>query len=306
MMTHLKNRKPMLMAFAFIAFLLTSFQNCSDNFSLDTYNASSSNGIIVREAPVTIKADNAEGRRQMNFKITEMDAQKGEVFSHLASLTDYTTVMSSDLIAVDTTKTYNLSGEFRSVGGAISAYYFGLDGYDKFKNPITSNRVLRQGNTVKLASIDGKNITTVEAISGWQPVSAGRYVLQVGIYFDGNTGHLPDYVTDHDHPYALASGNRVVLSESLPAFVVAQITPKTVIKNHKYGGSYYYTNQSGTHPLTTSWQTIGGEVTGEAFNDTAGQFRQGTQYVRIVLLPNYGQSISAPNAKMYFNNISFR
>ncbi len=232
-----------------------------------------------------------------------------------------------DLIDIDPNKKYKVSLDAMSEGeeGQAGRLFSGFVCYDEEGNIIRSYQAKRVGNEGKLAgfSQDGMTIITEGNLEGWQQDDVPPVNRLLGIYLDGDTSHLPDYVigtevfgnlanyqelNENLGAYQNTQDNEIHLNNRLPDDVMAAIQENSgtaVIMNHLPGHSYdYVLTPTGTRPELDSWTTYSVEVNGEAFN-TSELFWTGTDSVQFVLLGNY-RSVFDPSLgytpTMYFKN----
>jgi hypothetical protein len=224
-------------------------------------------------------------------------------------------------VAIDPSKKYILSGDVYSDGGAPGNFYLGFAPYDDTGTRIDSYSVFRTGTPGTVQSVSNTEIVFTGSVSGWTQAGttfAGQ--RQLGIYLDGDTTHLPDYVihnfTDYyslnptDGAYSTTSGNRVFLNNVIPASITSLVVPgTTVIQDHRGSGSYIYAAANHQHPPVGTWTTYTSPVvTGESFN-TFTQFWPETDSVEVVILANYYDARTPPSGlpeKVYIKNVRFQ
>lgn len=262
-------------------------------------------------APADIDAGSAQGQTLFGYTTVVNDATQGEVFSRQGPYTFRSRVV----IPVDPSLTYRVSGRFRSNAVTESRFYFGVAPYDSEGKFISAYRANRQGaiTTVVRSATDATTITTVDPIDTWnQPETTQGYRRAIGIYYDGDTTRLPDYVHTNnvDHlnigpefgAYSAATGTTITLNVDLPAEVLAQMTDQTAVANHYAGATYLYTAAS-SEMATSDWTDFTGDLTGAVFSASRFQFRTGTRYVRFLILANYQQAGEA--TELLFDDLRF-
>jgi hypothetical protein len=199
-------------------------------------------------------------------------------------------------------KQYNLEGWFKSVGSSgQSKIYFGYVPYDKDYVIIKNEEVHPILNTETTLFNDVNSSDTVVNItdgSGWDKTiwhsriafeidDSGNYLdlpnreLSNRLGSDSSLGIPPEIVDMGDHwevrLYDLSVG------KSYPA--------GTKVRQHKSGGTYIYDGGSGFVP--NDWTKYSGTTQGEMtyLGDGSGNdWRTGTKYAKIMVLPNHGQS----------------
>ncbi|MEW5894418.1 MAG: hypothetical protein AB1650_01485 [Candidatus Omnitrophota bacterium] len=226
-----------------------------------------------------------------------------------------------DSVLVDTDKSYLLSGEFMSTGDAPGTLYFGLIPYDENGDRIYTYETHRVGNAGTVLSINDMTITTSETLDGWNQETEYAGWRMLGVYLDGDTTHLPDYVvrnyTDYystdptDGTYQSATGNTITLNDPLPKDVVDAINANlgtAIVMDHRSAAAYIYAATTGNEkPPLDTWTTYSAVITGEDFN-TNTEFWPETASVGIVLLANYYPATVDPpdlDQSLIFQNITF-
>lgn len=118
-------------------------------------------------------------------------------------------LFSSTLIPVDPSKTYRLSGRFRSTGsGGDSKLYFGYTPHYSDGTYASNKAFVNQGSSV--ATVNAVNdalLSTQEELIGWDNAAApkDRYL---GIYYDGHTAdNKPDYIHSTDSEITISAQN---------------------------------------------------------------------------------------------------
>lgn len=216
-------------------------------------------------------------------------------------------VSSTDIFPVDPAMTYNLEGEFKSIGGVQSMMYFGIIPYDSNKNYIWPYQVLRTANEVTVSSFNSSQIVTSPAPSGWYNSGSQAHQRTLGFYYDGNTNKAPDYVIYNgtSGAYASYTGSTITLTAALPSQVSNNIVLGTTkIMNHMSGASYLYFGGSNV-TIPTNWTEFTGTITGEHSMGTevGWKFRNGTRYASVMILVNYNPA--STDETMLFKNLKF-
>jgi hypothetical protein len=258
------------------------------------------------------------------------------------AISNYMNLMSPQMTSIDVNKKYYLSGKFKSVGTPASVIYFGYAPYDANKSGISAWQILRGGTAGTISSFTNNQIKTAETISGWNGPGTMSLYRNIGIYYSGDTTHLPNYIfyklptginggygpsadglcsmvgdwtpayycTSPSYgAYSTASGDTVALNLSLPPSVAGQIIPgQTKIMNHWSGGSYIYAAASGV-TLNNQWQTFKVAITGSDFNSYS-KFWPDTRFAKILILANYNynnttHTYNVPTTKLLLDDITF-
>lgn len=201
----------------------------------------------------------------------------------------------SQSIAVDPTRTYRLSGRYRSVGEEPSRIYLGFQTRDENDVKIYRN-ISRLGNAVTLASYTDTSITVSETLSGWSDPSLAPSLRYLGFYYDGDIDRLPDYVIVDDTVggFTEATGTTITIPNPLPAGVISSLQAQTKVMNFRIASVNQYPAASNLYVPTTwtyySSPPLSGEVM-EAYPSDA--FRMGTRFVKLAILMNYNQADTA-------------
>ncbi len=216
-------------------------------------------------------------------------------------------ILSSEFIKVERDFNYQMEGRFESIGAGQSVVYFGLAEYDKNKNFISYNRVNWNENAVTTLSADltpGSLIVPITSEANFSgDISNNYYATQVGIFIDD--------IEIADTVLSYSSVGVGVLN--LPVAYSGPIIPAgTVVKNCVNGPTYNYVGSLGTvipKAPTFSRGYIGNWGTNfnvsdvnEIFNSYS-QFRHGTEFVKINILANYGQTAAEI---LTFDNVSLQ
>lgn len=226
-------------------------------------------------------------------------------------------MFTSWLIPVDTNNTYKLTGEFKNLWSESSTLLFWLKSYDENQEEINAWRIWRGWNAITVASFDDLKISWVETPTGWIVWNAAYHQKAIGIYYDGDTTKLPDYVFKwkdfhYSHEvkqwwYSDVIGNDIMLTRKIPDEIAQNIIPWTTkVMNHRSWGTYlyYYQSTNPTSSVSNQWETRSWQANGEEFSiNPVWKFRTGTKYVRIHILANHNWNTS--DYKMWFDNIKF-
>jgi hypothetical protein len=151
-----------------------------------------------------------------------------------------------------------------------------------------------------------------EYLTGWEPELGVAGRKTIALYAGGDTSGRPDAlfyrysgysVTGNplEGAYRSADGRSVALNAPLPASLRSLIVPGVSrIRNHYAGGTYLY-SAAAYAVVPRAWTTFqSGIITAEGLGNQGDMFRPGTRHVRVLLLLNYGQTMSE---ETWFDNI---
>ena len=193
-----------------------------------------------------------------------------------------------------------LKGEFRSSGKIKSKIYFGLRCFKENGEEISAPQVNRIDEPLFITSIntDGKNFTVNKKPEKWNNSnddSSLRYSKYLGLYYDGNINHLPDYLIKSP-AYTHFEDNNIYLNQEIPKDIVDKINLfKTRVMNH-YGSSIYdYSAALNEEVPCEVWKEFKATYKGfsNGYGDIKGKFRPETKFVNPVVLCNYSQNEDA-------------
>lgn len=215
---------------------------------------------------------------------------------------NFTTLVGESYLQIDPSKSYRLEGEFRSTGTVDSNLYFGLAEADTKRYEIIPeyvNRVSPSTDSVSFNSINTARteITVDQAIpASWcedntdttpnnLPCSNVK-ARTLAVYLDGDTTKLPNFITR----YSTINGNKITLSNPLVEMATGLFTQNTVFLNHQSGNTYNFAGANNV-VVPNTWTTYESSIiTGESFDDLSDTFRVGTEFARVALFANFGQS----------------
>jgi len=196
---------------------------------------------------------------------------------------------------VDEDTTIILKGEFRSVGKEKSVIYFGLHCFKDDGTDILAKEVYRTHESLIIESYeqDGKKLILNKKPETWNNYNDSISENQrkvIGIYFDGEIDHLPDYLINTP-AYKNFTDNVIILNKEIPKEILDKIKPsKTKVMNHYHSNNYDYSAASGVR-VPEDWKEYKAEYHGfSEYGDHPGQFRLGTKKVSPFILPNNGQN----------------
>ncbi|MEK6933634.1 MAG: LamG domain-containing protein [Nanoarchaeota archaeon] len=237
-------------------------------------------------------------------------------YSEGISSSSTVTVLSKEFIPVDVSSstTYTLAGWFKSYGtGGRSNFYFGLAPYDASKTAISPQEVdVILGTETTLYEAVKPGDTTIKIVKdangnwrNWKVYVSGGvtydyHVIAFNIDDSGNYNDLPNRDYHRGINKVEDKGTYLELSLSYSIPTGKSYSSGTKVREQAYGGTYIYTAAS---PSTVDdWTKFSGTIQGEKLYGTAkNQWRRGTKYAKIIILPNYLQSI---DYKMYADDIS--
>ena len=192
-----------------------------------------------------------------------------------------------------------LKGEFRSSGKIKSIIYFGLRFFKKNGEEILDRQVNRVDESLLITSIntDGKCFTVNKKPEKWNN-SDDNYSIKhrkyLGIYFDGNIKHLPDYIIQGP-AYNNYQDNIINLNKEIPKDILDRIIPfETRVMNHYGSGTYDY-SAACNNQVPENWTVFSAEYNGfsEGYGDIKGKFRPETKSISPHVLCNYQQNEDA-------------
>ena len=227
------------------------------------------------------------------------------------SSTGYQIIVSDATVGIDPSKSYTISGVFKSSGETPSRLYFGFMPFYGEDRQMHSLEYSCRGTAAKVASIAPMEITATAALAGWQTGAVQAQFRNVGFYLDGDTTHTPDFVyflwddmmstAPEKGGYSAAAGTKISLNGSLSIdwVTTVQQNPDTVVMQHTNGDWHLYPAARDLS-VPTTWTVVSGTSTGEVFNPTPTQFPVGIKLAKIVILANFLQD---GNSKLLFTNI---
>ncbi|QDU95813.1 hypothetical protein [Lignipirellula cremea] len=204
-----------------------------------------------------------------------------------------------DLIPVDVTQTYSLSGWARSgdgLGGLSSPtarQYFGFASFDQDGQLISPWHVLKFGSAVDTVLTQelkpGDTYVYLNDVSGWSNSGASHTRSLAWYGYTNSAGDVYDDYTYTRNVLLNAWSNGAV---DLVNRRIALQTPwagptlaaGAAVRNAVSAGTYNYSNLSG-QSVGENWMQYASEISGVGSGDH--QFRAGTAYVRVVLLSNW-------------------
>ena len=192
----------------------------------------------------------------------------------------------------------HLKGEFRSAGKTKSIVYFGLKCFREDGTEISREDINRIDEPLLITSIntDNKAFFLNKKPEKWNNYNENyhnTYNKLIGIYFDGNTNHLPDYLLKSP-AYNNYNSNCINLCNEIPRNIIDKIIPfQTKVMNHNRGNGYSfdYSVICG-EAIPEQWKEYSSTYEGfsEGYGDIKGKFRLGTKQVQPFIICNYGQN----------------
>ena len=191
-----------------------------------------------------------------------------------------------------------LKGEFRSSGKIKSIIYFGLECFKENGDEILDPHVNRVDEPLLITSIntDGKSFSLNKKPEKWNNSSdkSINYLKYLGIYFDGNIKHSPDYLIQAP-AYNNYQDNIINLNKEIPKDILDKIIPfETRVMNHYGSGTYDY-SAALYKEVPENWTVFSAEYNGFSvgYGDIKGKFRPETKSVTPFVLCNYSQNEDA-------------
>ncbi|WP_269540162.1 hypothetical protein [Cerasicoccus fimbriatus] len=214
------------------------------------------------------------------------------------------TLLSSDYIPIDPSKEYRLSGLFRSVGAQDSKIFYGYACYYKNEQGayvrIAPEYVNRTGDAANIESYDS-NTGTLDldiAPTGWN--TTGGHNRWLAYYIGGDTSKLPDIVqkgVSNGETFDNVTNDVLTYASGVTppnAVLNALSASQTVTVMNQFSGSgYSYAAASNTLTPNIWTEHKAESITGMSWGTHPyTEFRQGAEYVKVMILANYGQSSS--------------
>jgi hypothetical protein len=227
--------------------------------------------------------------------------------SYSFNRTSSTTLLGMDLIPIDQTKTYTLSGKFKSAGTAVdnSSFYFGLAPYDLNQMQIYSQEVNPRNNRFQLhhpvSSLD-TSVNITGDCSTWFINVYGYIAFGARDDFSdlpnrNLSGRNISSLTQRAGYCEVGLGN----NSGVQSRARVNGSAGTWVREQASSSTYDYTN-SGRVPK--SWTPYSANKRGIAVTGfETGKFWPGTKYVKILILANYVQN---SDYNLFFDDISLR
>lgn len=225
-------------------------------------------------------------------------------------ISKYVTAGSDEFIPVDINQRYDLSYMIKS-SSATAKYYDFLNMYDADKNLITDMYVvwtpgsttalakdLKAGDTtVTLTSVAGFNTTTTKmqqkGLIFWNYKNSKGYQYPVETY-----SRFVYYDLWADGSSVNTTTNAITLKK---AWTGQTIPAGTAVSQSSSSGTYSYINGNYTLESANTWVKKTGSISGAAPQNANKHFREGTAFVRVYWLINYG---ATANATTWITNVN--
>lgn len=217
-------------------------------------------------------------------------------------ISKYVTAGNDEFIPVDINQRYDLSYMIKS-SSATAKYYDFLNMYDADKNLITDMYVvwtpgstttlakdLKAGDTtVTLTSVAGFNTTTTrmqqKGLIFWNYKNSKGYQYPVETY-----SRFVYYDLWTDGSSVNTTTNVITLKK---AWTGQTIPAGTSVSQSSSSGTYSYINGNYTLESANTWVKKTGSISGVAPQNANKHFREGTAFVRVYWLINYGATANA-------------
>lgn len=210
-------------------------------------------------------------------------------------------VSSRELIPIDPSKTYVLTGWFKSVGKKPSRIYLGCFLYDARKTRICPHEVqCIAGTETTLVEACKKEDTVLKIADGAKWTTKGRSCVAFEVDDSGNYADLPNRKTTNFGITKIENKGdhwEVHLAKKCNLAYPAG----TKVRKH-VGGSWMYSAAAAAN-VPAKWTQYTGPIKGVATQGApTGQWWPGTKYVRILLLANHGPT--GKDAELLVDDIS--
>ena len=201
------------------------------------------------------------------------------------------------MIEIDPSKTYKLSGYFKTVEGTEQRTLFSIWQYDENKQRIDLHavRTVPDTQTELAADVEAGDTTVTINATNWKigPLHS------IAFHVEEDLSDLPNNDTLRIEKFNVGD-DRTIVTLSEPA--EKPYSAGTAVRQHRYVDP-----ESIQVPANGEWQefsfTIGGQsAPGEAKQE---QFWHDTQYVRIALLPNFKHRNEQDYVTFLFDDLSF-
>jgi hypothetical protein len=210
---------------------------------------------------------------------------------------------SQELIPVDPSKTYKLSGSFKSIGKDKGRCYLGLVMYNAKKRSINRNSISVYKDTVTELAADvkaGDKVIKLKDCSKWNGKNLNRKIIAWNAKKDFSD--LPNFATSSALEKLEKKGD--IWEVTLKRPVGKNYPAGTLVREHYTGGGYSYCAAS-YKAVPDKWTKYTATVTGIAkYGAPRKQFWPGTKYVKAVVIVNY-RAKKDSDCKTLFDDISF-
>jgi len=230
-------------------------------------------------------------------QLTEGGPQGAPCFS----VTGGKMLMTRDLIEIDPSKTYRLSGTFKSGGTGPSIALVGLRFFNADEKIIDANAVSAVPDSDTILSAEagtGSTQVKVQDAASWEKVlQTQRLAIAFATDASGEYKDLPNFQTQRVTDLQVGDeGWDVSLEKPLD-----RSYPKgTLVRAHLFSGHFMYAFTLNNH--LADWTNYQGVIKPVVKNGSPGStFWPGTKYVKIMILANWGQG---EGETLLFGNIS--
>ena len=226
---------------------------------------------------------------------------------YITEVTGQKTLEIEQKYAIKENSIIELKGEFRSAGKIKSKIYFGLKCLREDGRNISGTEIYRLEEPIIITSINGDNKSFIleKKPEKWNNQNDSYSLFHckyIGIYLDGDTNHLPDYLLK----YSNYNNNILYLNESISNEILGKINNNiTKVMNHYDTNNYDYSaagfngdNGGAEEVPSENWKEYSAIYEGFSsftgiIKDIKGKYRPGTKQVLPIILCNYGQSNDA-------------
>lgn len=224
-------------------------------------------------------------------KVVSEGAHSGK---HCFSVAGSAQVLSKEFIPIDTSKTYVVTGWFKSTGKAPSHVYLGVAPFDEKKQPIRPYHVFCiAGTETTLAEACKPEDTVLKIANGakWKTVPYACVAFDVD-----DSGQLKD-LPNRNLSNTAVPGFGVENVEDKGGYWAVQLKTKcgraypagTKVREHISSATYIYSAAS-RKPVPLAWTEFKGQIKGVAKGDLPmNQWWPGTKYAKLLILANFEQ-----------------
>ncbi|MDA1054817.1 MAG: S8 family serine peptidase [Planctomycetota bacterium] len=208
---------------------------------------------------------------------------------------------SDELVPVDLSKSYELSGWARSgddEGNQFSPsnrQYFGFAAYDIDANLIAPHHVMKFGRatdtTLAVTLKPGDRTVVLTDSTGWNNAGASHQRSLAWYGYSDSTGHVYDdytYTRNVLYNNAWNAGGIDYATHTITlasAWAGPELVAGSAVRNAVSGGTYNYAALA-ANIVPNEWTEYSATISGVNANSSRA-FRPGTAYVKLLLLPNY-------------------
>lgn len=235
-------------------------------------------------------ADTNEWQTDGNIKIIKDEENTDKSCSVVQG---YAQIISKELIPVNVSKTYRLSGWFRSAGTGKGRLFLGIMCYNNKEELIGSSHVgALPGTETELTAPVKDGDSSIEIKNGekWEELFKDGKLKYASVAFNvDDSGNLNDLPNFNIHSYRQIEN----IEKKGDSWQIQLLNPieedfplGAKVRLHTAGRSHLYCIAVKTLP--EGWKEYAARLHGETkFGDKQGEFRKGTAFVRILMLVNY-------------------